>query len=64
MSENTARFAQVIGKAALWPDLPRDIQQLLENAVGADEVLRCQMALHLQEHHPHTIHPPKPTAVA
>jgi hypothetical protein len=67
MSENTSRFAQVIGKAALrlWPDLPRDIQQLLfEDAVGADEALRHQMALYLHEHHPRTVHPPKPTTFA
>jgi hypothetical protein len=66
MSENTARFAQVIGQGALrlWPDLPRDIQErLFEDSVGADEALRHQLALYLHDHHPRTAHPPKPTAV-
>jgi hypothetical protein len=67
MNENTVRFAQAIGHSALriWADLPRDIQEcLFEDAAGADEVLRHQLALYLHDHHPCTAHPPKPTAVA
>lgn len=67
MSDDTTRFAQVIGLAALrlWPDLPRDIQErLFEDAVRADEALRRQLALYLHDHHPRTAHPPKPVALA
>ena len=42
MSENT-RFVQLVGGSALrlWPDLPRDVQeQLFEAVVGQDEALR------------------------
>ena len=65
MSQNTLRFAQVIGDGALrlWPDLPRDIQErLFEESVGGDETLRHQLALYLHDQHPRTVHPPKPTA--
>ena len=61
---NNARYAQSIGAAALelWPDLPRDIQELLfERTVGNDEVLRPELAQFLHDHHPRTAHPPKPT---
>jgi hypothetical protein len=67
MSEGMLRFQQNIGRAALrlWPDLPRDLQeQLFEAAVGGDATFRHQLAIHLHEHHPKTIHPPKPKAVA
>jgi hypothetical protein len=67
MSGHTVRFAQVIGDSALrlWAELPRDIQErLFEDAAGADEVLRHQLALYLHDHHPRTAHPPKPTAIA
>lgn len=46
MTGNNARYAQSIGAAALelWPDLPRDIQELLfERTVGNDEVLRLSL---------------------
>jgi hypothetical protein len=67
MSGNTVRFAQVLGHSALrlWAELPRDVQErLFEDAAGADETLRHQLALYLHAHHPRTAHPPKPTAVA
>jgi len=67
MSEGMLRFQQNIGRAALrlWPDLPRDLQeQLFEDAVGGDATLRQQLTIYLHEHHPKTIHPPKPKAVA
>jgi hypothetical protein len=67
MSGHNPRFAQVIGDSALrlWPDLPRDMQErLFEDAIGADETLRQQLAVYLHDHHPRTAHPPKPTALA
>ena len=67
MSSDTTRFENAIGQAALrlWPDLPRDMQErLFEDAVGADQTLRHELALHLHDHHPRTSHPPKPTALA
>jgi hypothetical protein len=67
MSELVLRFEHVVGRAALklWPILPRDLQeQLFEDAVGADDTLRHQLALYLHDHHPRTAHPPKPTTLA
>jgi hypothetical protein len=67
MSQDTTRFSQSIGQVALrlWSEFPRDIQEkLFESAVGADPELRHQLALYLHDHHPRTVHPPKPTAVA
>ena len=66
MSAESTRFAQVVGQAALqiWPDLPRDLQErLFEDAVKADPGLRHQLAVYLHDHHPRTMHPPKPTAL-
>jgi hypothetical protein len=67
MSENALRFTTVIGQAALelWPNLPRDIQErLFEHGVRVDPALRHQLAIYLHQHHPRTVHPPKPTALA
>lgn len=67
MTDNANRFKQVLGDAALrlWPDLPRNVQELLfEVAVGGDETLRLALAQYLHDHHPRTAHPPKPTALA
>jgi hypothetical protein len=67
MTENAVRYAHTIGLSALslWPDLPRDIQErLFEKAVAGDETLRNQLAVYLHDHHPRTVHPPKPTALA
>jgi hypothetical protein len=66
MTDNTIRFKQLLGEAALhlWPDLPRNVQELLfELAVGSDEALRHELAQYLHDHHPRTAHPPKPTLV-
>ena len=65
MSQNTIRFAEVIGSGALrlWPDLPREIQErLFEKAVADDEALRHALALYLHDHRPRTAHPPRPLA--
>lgn len=67
MRDNKARYAQLVGAAALelWPDLPRNIQELLfELSVGGDEGFRHELAQHLHDHHPRTAHPPKPTLTA
>lgn len=67
MNANMSRFQTVIGHAALdlWARLPRSVQEeLFEHAVGADEQLRQQLAIYLHQHHPRTVHPPKPTALA
>ena len=67
MSADRSRFAHLIGEAALhiWPNLPREVQEgLFEDAVGADQTLRQQLAIYLHDHHPRTAHPPKPTTVA
>ena len=66
MSELVLRFEHLVGRAALklWSDLPRDLQErLFDDAVGADQTLRYQLALYLHDHHPRTAHPPKPTAL-
>ena len=66
MTELVLRFEHLVGRAALklWSDLPRDIQERIEDAVGADEMLRHHLAVYLHDHHPRTAHPPRPTAVA
>jgi hypothetical protein len=61
MSQNTIRFAEVIGSGALrfWPDLPREIQKrLFEKAV----LKRRFGPLYLRDHRPRTAHPPRPLA--
>jgi hypothetical protein len=65
MSQNTIRFAEVIGFGALhlWPDLLREIQErLFEEAVLDDQAFRHALALYLHDHHPRTAHPPRPLA--
>jgi hypothetical protein len=60
------RFENLMGKAALktWSGLPREVQErLFETAVGEDETLRQALAVYLHDHHPQTMHPPKPTSV-
>jgi len=58
MSQNTIRFAEVIGSGALrfWPDLPREIQKCLFEKAGSDE---HALALYLHDHRPRTAHPPR-----
>ncbi len=63
MADDTSQFAQFLGQAAvrLWPALPRNIQeQLFEDAVGTDRVMRHRLALYRHGQHPRTAHPPKP----
>jgi hypothetical protein len=63
MSETTSEFERLLGQAALrlWPDLPRDVQELLfETAVPLDLAVRNRLAIFLHDRHPKTAHPPKP----
>jgi hypothetical protein len=67
MNDITNEFERLLGNAALklWPDLPRDVQELLfETAVPIDPVNRNQLAVFLHDRHPRTAHPPKPTKLA
>jgi hypothetical protein len=64
MIETAGEFERLLGHAAfkLWPDLPRDVQELLfETAVPTDATIRNRLAVFLHDHHPRTAHPPKPT---
>ena len=64
MNDTAGEFERLLGNAALklWPDLPRDVQELLfETAVPIDPVIRNSLAVFLHQHHPRTAHPPKPT---
>ena len=67
MNDTAGEFERLLGHAALklWPDLPRDVQELLfETAVPVDPVIRNQLAGFLHDHHPRTAHPPRPTGLA
>jgi hypothetical protein len=67
MNDNAREFERLLGHAALklWPDLPRDVRELLfEAAVPTDPAIRNGLAIFLHEHHPRTAHPPKPTKLA
>jgi hypothetical protein len=67
MNDIASEFERLLGNAALklWPDLPRDVQELLfETAVPIDPVIRNKLAVFLHDHHPRTAHPPKPTNLA
>jgi hypothetical protein len=67
MSDIVREFERLLGHAALklWPDLPRDVQQLLfETAVPVNPTIRNSLAIFLHERHPRTAHPPKPTRLA
>ena len=64
---NETEFERLLGHAAfkLWPDLPRDVQELLfETAVPTDHTIRNRLAVFLHNRHPRTAHPPKPTQLA
>ena len=63
MDEN--KFAALLGHAALkvWPELPRDAQEMLFAAAVDDGVIANTLAIFLHDHHPRTAHPPKPTAL-
>lgn len=67
MSDIASEFERLLGQAALklWPDLPRDVQELLfEAAVPINPTIRNSLAIFLHDRHPLTAHPPKPTLLA
>jgi hypothetical protein len=67
MNDIASEFERLLGHAALklWPDLPRDVQELLfETAVPKEPTIRNGLAIFLHDHHPGTAHPPKPTRLA
>ena len=67
MTNSTLEFERLLGRAALalWPDLPRDVQEnLFETAVGGDDIMRSHLAMYLHDHHPRTAHPAKPAQLA
>jgi hypothetical protein len=67
MNNSTHEFERLLGKAALalWPDLPRDVQEnLFETAVAGEVITRNHLASYLHDHHPKTAHPAKPTQLA
>ena len=64
MDEN--QFVALLGHAALkvWPELPRDAQEMLFAAAVDDGAIANTLAIYLHDRHPRTAHPPKPTALA
>jgi hypothetical protein len=67
MNDIAGEFERLLGHAAfrLWPNLPRDVQELLfETAVPNEPTIRNRLAVFLHDHHPRTAHPPKPTRLA
>jgi hypothetical protein len=67
MTNSTFEFERLLGKAALalWPELPRDVQEkLFETAVVGEVVVRNHLASYLHDHHPKTAHPAKPMRLA
>jgi hypothetical protein len=67
MSDIASEFERLLGQAALklWPDLPRDVQELLfETAAPVNATIRNSLAIFLHDHHPRTAHPPRPTLLA
>ena len=67
MTNSTHEFERLLGKAALalWPDLPRNVQEnLFETAVAGDAIMLRHLAMYLHDHHPKTAHPAKPTQLA
>ena len=64
MNDSHEQFSRLLGQAALalWPDLPRPVQErLFETAVPTDDIVRNSLAVFLHERHPRTAHPRKPT---
>lgn len=55
---------RLLGQAAfkLWSELPRDIQELLFETAAPpiEDPVRTEIATILHDHHPRTLHPPKP----
>jgi hypothetical protein len=67
MTNSTLEFERLLGKAALalWPHLPREVQEnLFETAVAGDAIIRNHLASYLHDHHPKTAHPARPTQLA
>jgi hypothetical protein len=67
MNNSTHEFERLLGKAALalWPNFPRDVQEILfETAVGGEVIIRNHLASYLHDHHPKTAHPAKSTQLA
>jgi hypothetical protein len=67
MSNSTLEFERLLGRAALalWPNLPRGVQEnLFETAVAGDDIVRNHLACYLHDHHPRTAHPAMPTRQA
>jgi hypothetical protein len=63
MNDLSNGFELLLGHATfkLWPDLPRDMQEMLfEAAVPDNPLLRYSFAVFLHDHHPRTAHPPRP----
>jgi hypothetical protein len=60
------KFASLLGRAALavWADLPRAAQERLFAAAVDDGVIANDLAEFLQDRHPRTAHPPRPTRLA
>ena len=58
-----SEFERLLGHTALrlWPDLPRDMQELFfEAAVPTNPVIRNRLAVFRHDRHPRTAHPPEP----
>lgn len=64
MNEN--QFTSLLGLAAVkvWPDLPRDAQEMLFAAAVDDGVIANDLAEFLHDRHPRTAHRSKPTRLA
>ena len=66
-NNSTFEYERLVGRAALalWPDLPRGVQEsLFERSVAGDDIIRNQLASYLHDHHPRTAHPTRPTRLA
>lgn len=68
-NNSTLEFERLLGKAALalWPSLPRDVQETLFEAavaVASDDIIRNHLASYLHDYHPRTAHPTRPTRLA
>jgi hypothetical protein len=66
-SDIASEVERLLGHAGfrLWPELPRDVQErLFETAVPNNPAIRNSLASFLHDHHPRTLHPPKPTFLA
>jgi hypothetical protein len=48
----------------VWPELPRDVQEMLFAAAADDDVIASTLVTYLHGRHPRTAHPPRPTALA